>query len=745
MTTALELLEHVPIPAYAFRAQGGDFVLEVVNVVARERNPALMTLRGKPMVGLYQDQPQVIEDARRCATAQVVVARELPVRRYDRTEPTQFLRLTFVPAPPEHILLFLQDVANPEVAQIAVSEAEARYQSLMASLPDGVLVRGTDGRILFCNEVAVELFGATSQASLLGEVEALAQGLQLQTEEGQLVEPGADPSRKVLGTGKPEPGRILAVVGRGKLRWVRVAAQPIRSSQGALTGSVATFTEITDRVNAQGALRESAARLDLALSAAKMGVWEFEPGTDIGWWSPNLDALFALGGRGRGMGGFIARVHPEDRPRITEEAGRLVSEGQDGDGFEHEYRIVGEDQVTRWARVRGRVSRTGNRRVLGGTIMDITDQHSLEMELRRSSRLESIGRLAGGVAHDFNNLLAAMLGSVELLEAHCPAIVREELATVRHSAIRARDLTRQLLAFARRQPVAWQTMDLAAMVRGVELMLRRLVGPSIAMHIFAEGPALVRADPSLLEQVLVNLIANAKDAMPEGGRLEIRIRKEARPVDAVVDAPEVAILEVSDSGVGMDEETQKRVFDPFFTTKAHGTGLGLASSYGIVQQHQGAIQIDSQPGQGTRFRVVLPALTEDLPPASVPVRAVSAEAASGTLLLVDDEGAVRVTVTRLAQSLGYGVIAAGSGAEALELAERHAGDIRLLLCDLAMPGEDGPSVATRLRARLPRLKVLFMSGYSAEMNAGRLAGAHFLQKPFTRSELAEKLAEFMHD
>jgi PAS domain S-box-containing protein len=697
------------------------------------------------MVGLYRDQPQVIEDARRCAAEQVVVSRELPVRRYDRTEATQFLRLTFVPAPPEHILLFLQDVANPAVAQIAVSEAEARYQSLMASLPDGVLVRGTDGRILFCNEVAVDLFGASSQASLLGEIEALAPGLQLQTEDGRLVEPAADPSRKVLVTGKPEPGQVLALVGRGKLRWVRVAAQPIRSAQGALTGSVTTFTEITDRVNAQGALRESAARLDLALSAAKMGVWEFEPGTDIGWWSPNLDALFALGGRGRGMGGFIARVHPEDRPRILEESNRLAREGRDGDAFEHEYRIVGEDEVTRWARVRGRVSQTGTRRVLGGTIMDITERHGLEAELRRSSRLESIGRLAGGVAHDFNNLLAAMLGSVEMLEEHCPAIVREELATVRHSAIRARDLTRQLLAFARRQPVAWQTMDLSGLVRTVELMLRRLVGPSIAMSILEEGPVLVRADPSLFEQVLVNLIVNAKDAMPEGGRLEIRIRKEARPVDAVVDSPEVAILEVSDSGVGMDEETQKRAFDPFFTTKAHGTGLGLASSYGIVQQHQGTIQIESQPGQGTLFRIVLPALAADQTPASVPIRTLSPETASGTILLVDDEGVVRVTVTRLAQSLGYEVIAAGSGAEALEHAEQHAGDIRLLLCDLAMPGEDGPSVAARLRARFPRLKVLFMSGYSAEMNAVRLAGGHFLQKPFTRSELAEKLAEVMQD
>lgn len=741
MTAALDLVEHVPMPAYAFRIVGDEFILERVNAVGRERNPGLLALVGKPMVALYRDQPLVIEDARRCAAERVEVTRELPVRRYDRTEATQFLRLTFAPAPPEHIVLFMQDVANLEVAQTALNESEARYQSLMASLPDGVLLRGADGRILFCNDVAVELFGATSQAGLLGEVEALAPGFQVQTEAGDPVDRQELPSRKVLVTGVAEKSRVFALIGNGRLRWVRVAAQPVRSAQGTLTGSITTYADITERVTAQGALRESAARLDLALNAAKMGVWEFEPSADVGWWSPNLDALFALGGRARGLAGFIAHIHREDRSRIVAEADRLIKEGRDGDSFETELRLIGEDQAVRWARVRGTLSCGEKRRVVSGTVMDITKQRGLEEELRRASRLESIGRLAGGVAHDFNNLLAAMLGSLELLEEHCPEIARQDLYTARHSALRARDLTRQLLAFARKQPVEWKTVDLARLVHEIELMLRRLVGPSVEIVIESAEPVIVRADPALLEQVLVNLVVNGRDAMPSGGSLAIRVARETNTSATTCTTPEVAVLEVSDSGIGMDEDTRKKVFDPFFTTKSHGTGLGLASSYGIVQQHQGDISVESQLGRGTRVRVVLPALEATRSPTLAPAGRTSIQPASGLLLVVDDEDIVRDTAVRMARSLGYDVLAAPSGTEALQRAAQHPHPIELLLCDIAMPGEDGPSVAARLRMQYPQLKILFMSGYSSDMQEVRLDGALFLQKPFSRAELAEKLGE----
>lgn len=734
------VLEHAPLLAYAFRVEGDEFILTSVNAEGRRRNPALVELCGKPMAALYRDQPEVVRAGRRCATDQTLVELELPVRRYDRTEATQYLRLSFVPSPPGHILLFMRDVANPEVSQVALAESEARYKSLLASLPDAVLVRGADGRALFCNEVAVDLFGAQSAAELIGETQVLAPGIEARTQTGERLEPTQDPSLEVLATGEPVLGRILALVGHGKWRWLRVASQPIRTEAGVVTGSVTTYTEITAAVNADEALRTSAARLDLALAAARMGVWEFEPATDVGVWSPNLDAIFHLGGRGRGFAGFMACIHPEDREAFQASAARLIR-GAAGDTFEDDYRIVGEDHVTRWARIRGRITFEGDRRRLSGTVMDITEQHHLEEELRRTSRLESLGRLAGGVAHDFNNLLTAILGSLELLEDACHPAGHEDLATARHSALRARDLTRQLLAFARRQPVAWKTLDLAALVRNVEHMLKRLVGPTIEITLTSSGLVPVQGDPALLEQVLVNLVVNGRDAMPHGGTLAIRVTRHA-PVAADSQGTR-ALLEVRDSGLGMDGETRRQVFDPFFTTKSHGTGLGLASSYGIVQQHQGDITVESEPGQGTTFRVFLPCLESLPPPPEDPTPHSTAPSTPRLVLIVDDEAIVRETASRVLQSLGYRVLTAGDGEEALSLVQEHRKAIELLLCDVVMPHVDGPTVAARIREACPAIRVLFMSGYSEDMPALALQGAAFLQKPFRRAELAAKLGEVL--
>jgi PAS domain S-box-containing protein len=735
------LLEHVPLVSYAFRRDGDEFILEHVNAAARRHNPALSSLQGKPMAGLYSDQPQVIADAKRCATEQVVVDQELSVRRYDRTEATQYLRLRFIPAPPDHIVLFMHELSNPDVARTAQSESEARYQSLVKSLPDAVLLRGADGRVLFCNDLAVELFGAASQADLLGKLDVLAPGLEVQDEAGIRIPPEQLPSLRVIATGEPDVGRICALVGKDRRRWLRIGAQPVRSSGGAVKGSVTTFTDVTERVQAQTASRESSARLDLALSAARMGVWEYEPATDYGWWSRNLFEIFDMPNEGPGMSVFLKHVHPDDRKGVATNAAALFG-GNDGDTFEHEFRLLGRDGVTRWARVQGRLTWNGTRRHLGGTVMDITDQRLLEEQLHRASRLESIGRLAGGIAHDFNNLLAAMLGSLDLIDGQVSGEVAEDLATIRHSALRARDLTRQLLAFARKQPVVWRTVDLSALVRDVELLLKRLVGPNITIAITSRGRALVSADPSLLEQVLVNLVVNARDAMPNGGRLEIGVESRC-PAPGEPKGTGKAILSVRDSGVGMAEETRRRIFEPFFTTRANGTGLGLASSYGIIQQHRGDITVESEVGRGSCFVVSLPCLPPDeethksQPPAPTP-------AARGTVLIVDDEDAVRKTTARLVQTLGYQVLDASNQAEALARSEEHAGDIDLLLCDIAMPGEDGRNLARELLRLRKKLRVIFMSGYSSDMQELRIEGALFLQKPFNRNELAARLAELQN-
>jgi len=733
----LGFLDDVPVPCYVVRRAGDDFVLAKLNAAALARSPVLEAFIGRSLAELYNDQPEVTVATFRAHEEQKVVEHEVAFRMHNRTEATELLRLRYVPAPPDLVLIYVTELVRPDMTKTSLAESEARYQSLVASLPDAVLLRGADGRVLFCNEVALELFGATSQAEILGKRDVLGPELVVRSELGEPFDRSNIPSLRVIKTGVPERDVFYSFAKPSGVRWIRVAAQPIRAADGRVMGSVTTFTDVTERVEAQMALRASRTRLELALASAHMGIWEYEPDTDKGWWSENLGEIFRMSQIGSGFGIFLEYVHPDDRAAIN---GRLMAASAAGHGesYEEEFRLVGNDGVARWARVWGRAFIEGSRRTLAGTIMDITQRRELEEQLRTAGRLESIGRLAGGVAHDFNNLLAAMLGSLELIEGHVEEGVREDLATLRHSALRARDLTRQLLAFARKQALVWKKVDVSALVEHVRLLLQRLVGPRITIFVVTEGNPVVSADPNLIEQVLVNLVVNARDAMPDGGRLEIRVERGAPDP---VDAPHgVARLIVADSGVGMDEATRSRIFEPFFTTKDHGTGLGLASSYGIIQQHHGDIRVESEPERGTRFIVTLPCITpgDDAPEPPLPTRSVAP--GRGTVLVVDDDDAVRKTTARLVRSLGYEVLDASSGAQALTRSAAHTGPL-ILLCDIVMPGEDGRDLAASLLEIRPDLKVIFMSGYSKDLQDPRLSGASFLQKPFGRQELAQKLLD----
>jgi PAS domain S-box-containing protein len=739
-----DLLEHVPIPAYVFRVEGDDFVLEEVNPAARAQNPAIAGMRGRSMNYLYQDQVQALEDARRAMAEKTTVVREMAVRRYDRTEATMLVELSFVYGEPDRLIMFMRDVATPPIAEAALRESETRYRTLVDALPDAVLLRGADGRLLACNDVAVRLYGAHSQFDLLGTTEApTAKKWTVRTENGAPVDVTDLPSRRVMATGVAEVGHVYEVTAEGESpRWYRVAAQPIRGSSGAINGSVTMFTDITDRFEAQKALRESAARLDVALSAAKSGIWEMDAETRVGFSSANLNAIFKLPLGIESFAEFLANVHPDDRDPITSAMERALAANQ-GDVIEQEFRILGKDAVTRWARAFARAQREDRKLRLIGTIMDVTEQHHLEEELRRAHRLESIGRLAGGIAHDFNNLLAAMIGSVELIEDVCPPAAREDLATIRHGAARGTELTRQLLAFARKQPVSYRDVDLATMLANVERMLRRLVGAGVELVITNSKGVRVRADPSLIEQVLVNLVVNAKEAMPNGGRIEVLVGTTLHAAPGSGPPKTFALLQVSDSGVGMDDDTRAKIFDPFFTTKTTGTGLGLASSYGIVKQHGGHIHVDTRPGHGTRFRVLLPLspneATEEASPSTSPMHG------KGCILVVDDEELVRNTTVRMVKSLGYDVLIAGSGEEALACADRHHGYIDALVCDVSMPGMDGPAVARELRRRRPGLRVLFVSGYSGASDDPLVTSTAFLGKPYTLSDLAAKLHQVLSE
>ncbi len=389
---------------------------------------------------------------------------------------------------------------------------------------------------------------------------------------------------------------------------------------------------------------------------------------------------------------------------------------------------------------------------------DITEKKKLEAQLIQAQRLEAVGLLAGGVAHDFNNLLTVIMGFSEVvLGGLCEEEPSHQMILEIHKAgQRAAALTRQLLAFSRKQVLAPVILDLNALVSETEKMLRRVIGEDIALTTVLDSAlGKVEADPGQMEQVLVNLMVNARDAMPTGGKLTIATRnveleRSSTPVDAEVHVGPSVLLAVTDTGCGMDEATKARIFEPFFTTKevGKGTGLGLATVYGIVKQSGGSIEVDSTPGQGTTFKIYLPRPAREVAPAN----GASSERqiiprGNGTVLLVEDEEAIRSLASLALRSAGYSVVEARDGEEALAVSEGHRGLIDLLVTDVVMPKLNGRQLADRLASTRPTLRVLYMSGYTddAVLRYGvhRNAGMALLQKPFTPIVLARKAHEVL--
>ncbi len=386
---------------------------------------------------------------------------------------------------------------------------------------------------------------------------------------------------------------------------------------------------------------------------------------------------------------------------------------------------------------------------------DVAERRRLEEELRHAQKMEAVGRLAGGVAHDFNNLLTGIVSAAhflrESLEPAHPG--RGDVGEILEAADRAAALTRQLLAFSRRQVLAPRVIDVSASVRSVERMLRRLIGEGVSLEVRLPGkPVSVRADPSQIELVVLNLAVNARDAMPGGGRLaievaEVEARDPARPSDPALPAGALVALSVSDSGAGMDEATRARVFEPFFTTKpaGKGTGLGLSTVYGIVTQSGGTVRVQSAPGRGTTFRVYLPRCEpEEAAPEARP--AAPARGGTETVLLVEDEDVVRDLARRALAASGYRVLAADGPEAALRLARDEPGPVDLLLTDVILPGSTGPALARRLLELRPAARVLFMSGYTGgqlEEDGVLPAGTAFVQKPFDPDGLLARVREVL--
>ncbi|NIO07226.1 MAG: response regulator, partial [Deltaproteobacteria bacterium] len=448
-------------------------------------------------------------------------------------------------------------------------------------------------------------------------------------------------------------------------------------------------------------------------------------------------------------------IVPEDRDRAKENIRRILS-GEKLGG--NEYQALRKDGSTFPVIIYSSpIIREGRPVGLRGIIVDITEHKRLEAELLWSQKMETVGRLAGGVAHDFNNLLSIIQGNAELalMEPYLGDRIKNDLQEILKASSRAAKLTQQLLVFSRRQLIEPRVINLNEVLQNADIMLRRLIGEDIELvTIPAEDLGQIKVDPGQLEQVIVNLAVNARDAMPEGGKLTLKTANVTFDEGYTrhhsgVNPGEYAMLSVSDTGVGMTEEVKAHLFEPFFTTKdmGKGTGLGLATCYSIVKQSGGNLWAYSEPGKGTTFKIYLPRVEED--GEALPKRDAKGYLPRGTetVLLVEDESSVRDVTTRTLREQGYTVLEAANGDEALEVASKHGVErIHLLLTDVVMPQMGGKALARRLKAQHPDMRVVFFSGYPGEAIAhhGVLdSGVVFLQKPFSPAVLARKVREVL--
>lgn len=518
-----------------------------------------------------------------------------------------------------------------------------------------------------------------------------------------------------------------------------------------------TVQDITERKRSEKAFRESEERFGQIAANITEVFWLTDPfKNQMIYISPGYEKIWGRSCESLYQNpiSWVEAIHPEDRQRVLDAAMTKQVKGE----FDLEYRIVRPDGSIRWIRDRAYPIRDEKGEVyrIAGIALDITKEKQLADQLRQAQKMEAIGQLAGGIAHDFNNLLTAIDGYNDLaLEQLAPDNpLHGDLEEIKKATQRAASLTRQLLAFSRRQMLQPAVLNLNELVAGMEGMLRRLIGENIELvAVCAPDLTSVKTDPHQLEQVIMNLAVNARDAMPEGGRLTLEtanVKLDDAFVQEHVGAQPgaYAMLAVSDSGNGMDVEVQKHLFEPFFTTKekGKGTGLGLSTVYGIVKQSGGYISVYSEPGRGSCFKIYLPQVSEETQKKTVQAAPAKTTGGTETILLVEDEEAVRALTVKILRAKGYTVLEAGDGKEAQAVLKEHSGALDLLLSDVVMPRMGGPELAAWLKRGRRGVKILFMTGYtdlSAFQEGSLPPGTALLSKPFSPQVLAEKVREVL--
>ena len=613
-------------------------------------------------------------------------------------------------------------------------ENEARFRTFVDHATDALFLHANDGRILDVNRQACRSLGRTRE-ELIGQTVFL-------------IDPAVTRSSLEQMVARLDNGETLAFDSVHRHRDghefpVEVRIRPFWSNGERF--AIALARDISQRQSGEAALRRANETLRRTQRIARVSDWSYDVATDALIGSQEAASFTGWDGRPHTIAALHALVHADDRERVQQAWQATLA----GSPYEIEHRMVVNGK-TYWVRVWGEPEQDGAGRVvrINGVTQDITASRDLELQLLQAQKMEAIGRLAGGIAHDFNNLLTVISGCSESLLERLSDLdpARTEAIAVRDAGLRAASLTRQLLAFGRRQFLAPVVLDLGQVLRDMEDLLRRLIKEDIALtvHIAPDLPN-ARVDRGQFEQVILNLVLNARDAVTPGhGRIAVTLRGVAVEARDLADAPGLAAgpyveMQVQDNGHGMSPEVCSRVFEPFFTTKDQGTGLGLATVYGIIKQSGGHIRVASQVQAGTMLQILLPACPA---PATRPDQPTQVPGGHETVLLVEDEAPVRRVLRAALAGHGFSVLEAEHGPAALALAARTSDHIDLLVTDVLMPGIGGRELADTLRLARPDLRVLFISGYTDDtvlLDGTAETTDQFLQKPFTASELLRKV------
>jgi PAS domain S-box-containing protein len=636
----------------------------------------------------------------------------------DARIPPSIFAIRAFPLSGERIAVTFENVTEVTRSRRALQESEARFRGAFNSSAVGTALAALDGSFVQVNDRLAAMLGYTPDELMRLSVAEISHAddvaidfeLTRQLVAGDL--DGFDHEKRYL----RKDGRIL---------WGHLTASLVRGYDGAPTHVVAHVQDVTAQKEAN-LLYESTFERSIV---AKLILDDDRRIVDV-----NAAGATVLGlTHDEALGMRIDDLLPDEAVEVMWK--RFVAAGV----LEGESKLTLPNGQTRRVEFAATANVQPGRHIT--TMRDLTRQKELESQLRQAQKMEAVGRLAGGIAHDFNNLLTAISGYSEfLISGVLDDRMRRHAEEIKKAAARAAALTGQLLAFSRRQVLQPRTLDLNAVVTDMDMMLRRLIGEDVELVTLLDPDALaVRADPTQVEQVIVNLAVNARDAMPHGGSVTIET------TNVFTEDADFVELRLTDTGIGMTEVERQQLFDPFFTTKEGGTGLGLATVYGIVEQSGGTIEVDSSPGLGSSFRILFPAVQEEADRIVAPP---ARDAASGeeTILLVEDEAVVRQLIAEILETSGYTVLMAADGPSALELLRRHPADVDLLVTDVVMPGMSGPEVASAVTAMRPATEVLYISGYTDQAigHHGVLEpGIAFLQKPFSADDLTHKVRSIL--